>query len=215
MGVDPNDLDSIKQSNEQAIPKGRDRQDERFTDVEQFNKAKYPLRKVTEHVGGHTVTVDSTPGYRIVETAHGSGTHQTWTEDGAEYKMVVGNQHQYVKEGYTLTVDQNGDIRIEGHARLIIGGGAHIEVDGDVSLVATGSMSQHINGNYKTVVLGNMVTSVAGTMSMISQGDQLTKTGANFTTNAAGNYKMNSGGTSTMESGGGMTKKAPKIDLNP
>lgn len=215
MAIDPNDLTSIVKSVEEAFDKERNRERERFTDVKKYSKGKYPMRYVEEHIGGHRVVVDSTPGHRVTETYHGSGTYKLVAEDGSEHRMVVGNKHEYLKQGYTLTVDQNGDIRIEGHARVIIGGGAHIEVKGDVNMVVTGNMTQTVGGDYKQVVLGNMITSVAGTLSTISQGDQLAKTGANYTADVASNYKMESGGTSDMKSGGNMTKKAPKIDLNP
>lgn len=215
MSLDPNDLQAIAQANKQAISKKRNRERERTPDANKYNQGKYPMRNVQEYVGGHRVTFDSTPGHRVMERYHGSGTYEQWSEDGTETKVVVGNVQQHMKEGYTLTIDQNGDIRIEGHARVIIGGGAHIEIKGDVNLTTTGNMTQTVGGDYKQVVLGNMITSVAGTMSTISQGDQLAKTGANYTTDVKANYKMESGGTSDMKSGGNMTKKAPRIDLNP
>jgi hypothetical protein len=215
MSLDPNDLQAIAESNKQAISKQRNRERERTPDASKYNKGKYPMRKVEEHVGGHRITVDSTPGHRVMERYHGSGTYEQWSEDGTETKVVVGNVQQHMKEGYTLSIDQNGDIRIEGHARLVIGGGAHIEVKGDMSMVVTGDMSQTVTGNFNQVVVGDMITTVGGKHSTISQGDQLTKTDANFTTQAASNYKMTAGGTSDMESKGNMTKKAPRIDLNP
>ena len=186
-----NNPKAIAESNTLAIKKTRTRSRTRTPDASKNNNAKYPMRSVQEFIGGHRQVFDSTPGSRVVGTAHGSGTFQQWSEDGTEIKVVVGNKHEHLKEGYTLTIGQNGDIKIEGHARVSVGGGAHIEVRGDVSIVSTGSITQFAAKDYNIVAGGKI--------------NLLARKSLNLSTD----------GTHTVKSGGSLTMKAPKIDLNP
>lgn len=172
MSFDPNDLNAIQTSNEQAIPKERIRKPERTPDPDQFANPRFPMRKVEEHIGGHSFIVDSTPGHRIVERRHGSGTFEQWSEDGMQIKVIVGNSHEHVKEGYTLTVDQNGDILIKGHARVSIEGGAHVEVKGDCDLVVTGNMSHTVIGDYNVEVVGNYNVHATGEINTTADNNQ-------------------------------------------
>jgi hypothetical protein len=151
-----NDLEALAKSNADAISKPRTRATSRTPNAANNNNGLYPLRSSTEFVGGHRQVFDSTPGARVVETMHGSGTFQQWSEDGTEIKVVVGNKHEHLKEGYTLTVGQNGDIKITGHCRVTVGGGAHIEVAGDVSLVSTGTITHYAAKDYNIVAGGKV-----------------------------------------------------------
>ena len=165
------------------------------------------MRNVQEFPGGHRITFDSTPEHRIIERFHGSGTFEQWSEDGTETKVVVGNVHEHIKEGYTLTIDQNGDIKIEGHARVVVGGGVHVEIKGDSTLYCQGDWTHYVGGNYNLVVTGNL--------NMSSGGDHNVATAKNRNVGIRGNDTNNIDGTSDEKSGGKMTKIAPKIDLNP
>ena len=222
MAIDPNDLEAIKQSNKQALTKQRNRETERTPDANKYSKGKYPMRNVQEYVGGHRITVDSTPGYRIMERFHGSGTFEQWSEDGTETKVVVGNVQQHMKEGYSLTIDQNGDIRIEGHARVSIGGGAHVEIKGDATIYCQGDWTQYVNGNYNLTVTGHLSMSSSGNHNVATEGDRNVDIAGNDTnrvdgskdTKISGSNKTETGGKTDEISGGNMTKKAPKIDLN-
>lgn len=222
MAIDPNDLEAIKQSNKQALTKQRNRETERTPDANKYSKGKYPMRNVQEYVGGHRITVDSTPGYRIMERFHGSGTFEQWSEDGTETKVVVGNVQQHMKEGYSLTIDQNGDIRIEGHARVSIGGGAHVEIKGDATIYCQGDWTQYVNGNYNLTVTGHLSMSSSGNHNVATEGNRNVDIAGNDTnrvdgskdTKISGSNKTETGGKTDEISGGNMTKKAPKIDLN-
>lgn len=190
MSIDPNNLESIKESNHQAIPKERTRNRERTPDPKKNRNGKYPMVHSQEFVGGHKLTFDSTPGHRAVEIVHGSGTYWQIAEDGQSTKVTVGNSHEHYKEGVTISIDQNGDIKIGGHARISISGGAHIEVKGDTNLVTMGDMNHFVGGNLNTVVSGDHNMHVSGSLNQTS------------------------GGKFTMQSSGNMSQKAPKIDLN-
>lgn len=222
MSINPNDNESLKQSNIDAIKKQRTRARERTPDASKNNNGKYPLRQVHEHIGGHRTVMDSTPGNRIVETAHGSGTFQQWSEDGTEIKVVVGNAHHHLKEGYTLTVDQNGDIKIEGHARVSVGGGCHVEVRGDVSIVSTGNITTYASGNYNIVAgkkvnilgRGGVNISTDSSINMKAASDLNTDIMGNETNKIGGTREANISGTDKTSSGGTMDLTAPRINLN-
>ena len=190
MTIDPNNLQAIKQSNDQAIPKGRVRDPQRTPDSNKKRAGKYPMVNSQEFVGGHKLTFDSTPGARTVEIYHGSGTYVQISEDGMTTKVCVGNSHDHFKEGVTITVDQNEDKKINGHSRISITGGSHIEIAGDANLVVAGDMNHFVGGNYNAVVSGD------------------------FNMQVSGSVNQTAGGDNTNKAGGNMKMKAAKIDLN-
>jgi hypothetical protein len=210
---------------EAQIKKERTKSNER-NPLEDYKKNRKPipyLNRVTVYPDGTEVHYDSTPGYSCYEFRHSSGHVYQIADDGMETKISVGNVHDYKKEGYTLTIDQNGDITIGGHARISVGGGAHVEVYGDTNLVTTGDMNMYVGGNFNQTVAGEynlnvtgpINTTTGGEHNQYARGNINTNAGANHNADVRGNYKMEAGGGSTMESRGNMTKKAPKIDLNP
>lgn len=191
-------------------------------EIEENTKPKYPLNRVKTYPDGTEVHFDSTEGHSRFEIRHSSGNILQMADDGMHTTITVGNRHDYMKEGLTMTVDQNGDIRIGGHARISVDGGAHIEVMGDTSLVTTGNMTQYIGGNLNTVVKGDHNVQVTGNYGLTSKnntttvrGDHTTNTTGDTTTTIGGSHSTTTKGSSNEESKGGMTKKAPKIDLNP
>lgn len=207
MAINPNDLENIKIANETSLEKERVRDLVRTPNTDENRNGKYPMVFSQEFIGGHKITFDSTPGYRVLELAHGSGTHWQIAEDGKETKIIVGNSHQHYKEGVTITIDECGDILISGHSRISIGGGCHVEVKGDVDLITGGDFNHYVGGNYNLVVMGQY--------NIQTQKDTSFTSGKGFFYNARENYIMKVTGTATFESGGNMTQKAPRIDLNP
>jgi hypothetical protein len=191
MAVNPDNLDELKNSVADAIKKERNRPRSRTPNAAENNNGKYPLRSVQEYIGGHRTIFDNTPGARIVETAHGAGTFQQWSEDGSEIKVVVGNAHQHIKEGYTLTVNQNGDIKIDGHCRVSVGGGVHVEVRGDVSLVSTGKITAFTAKDYNIVA--------GGKVNILGRGGVNISTDSSFKVKAAADQSYKIGGNSFEE----------------
>jgi hypothetical protein len=175
MTIDPNNIDAIKNSNQEAIPKERNRDRERTPDQNKNRKGKYPMVHSQEFPGGHKITFDSTPGHRAIEIVHGSGTTWQIAEDGKSTKVTVGNTHEHHKEGVTITIDQNGDFKINGHARISVTGGAHIEVAGDLNLVTTGDMNHYVGGNLNTVVSGDHNMHVSGQLNQTAGGPMTVK----------------------------------------
>jgi hypothetical protein len=184
------------------------------TEYEENTKPQYPLNRVSTYPDGTEIHIDSTPGHSRYEVRHSSGNIMQMADDGMTTTITVGNRHDYMKEGLTLTVDQNGDIRIGGHARVVVQGGAFVEVLGDTNLVTTGNMVQFVGGNLNTVVGGDHNMQISGNYNLTSKNNTTTVKG-DHQTDTSGTSKETVGGTMDKKSGGTMTKVAPKIDLNP
>lgn len=227
--INPDDIEGLKSAVATAAPKERTRARERTPNAALNNAGKYPLRTVQEYIGGHRTVIDNTPGARIVETAHGSGTFQQWSEDGTEIKVIVGNAHHHMKEGYTLTVNQNGDIKIDGHCRVSVGGGVHLEVKGDVSLISSGKITAFTPKDYNIVAggkvnilgRGGVNISTDSSFKLRAAADQTYKIGGNTIEEIGGNVNSKIGGDANENVGGGKLSKAGtmkfeagRIDLN-
>lgn len=230
MGKIADDIDSIKKSNEDAIKLTRTVYSGRTPDAAKNNNGQYPLRNVTEYIGGHRQVFDSTPGARIIENAHGSGTFQQWAEDGSEIRVVVSNKYEHIKAGYTLTVNQNGDIKIDGHCRVSVGGGAHVEVAGDVSIVSTGTITQYAAKDINLVAGGKINILGNKSLNLTTDGSHTVRVGkdhkstvhgksdnivdGNHTSEIKGNRSAKVTGSEGVTSTGVMTLKGSTINLN-
>jgi hypothetical protein len=230
MGKIADDLESIKKSTTDAVKQPRTVSEGRTPNAAEKNNGQYPLRNVMEYIGGHRQIFDSTPGHRIIEQAHGSGTFQQWSEDGTEIRVVVGNKHEHLKSGYTLTVNQNGDIKIDGHCRVSVGGGAHIEVAGDVSLVSTGSITQYAAKDINLVAGGKINILGNKSLNLTTDGTHTVRVGkdhkstvhgksdnivdGNHTSEIKGNRSAQVTGSEGITSTGDMTLKGKTINLN-
>jgi hypothetical protein len=152
--------------------------------------AKYPYNRVIETWAGHQIQFDDTPGSERIFIRHASGTYQEISADGKMVTYAVGDTKTYNKAGVTLTVDENGDVKMSGHQRLLVGGGSHIEVAGDAGVFVGGNAGiagmGAINLRAKTAYVGT-----------------------------DGDMNMNVGGNMTMETKGTHTIKAAKVDINP
>jgi len=161
-----------------------------------FN-AQYSKVRVEETPGGHKITYDDTPGARRYRLEHPSGTYTEISEDGKVVQVNVANRHVYDKGGLTLSIQENGDIKIGGSARLSIGDGAHIEVGGDAAIAIGGDAVVHSHGNLK-----------------MGAADVYIGSRGNMDLNCSGNFNLLVGGTTNIASDGNMTQSAPRIDLN-
>lgn len=157
--------------------------------------AKYPHNQVTISRSGHEFHVDDTPGAERIRTGHKSGTFFEVSADGKKVELVVADDFKYVKGGLTLTIDNNSDIKIGGHLRLVVEGDLHAEVHGDMSSVVKGdstvatlgdsvsmiagdaytkvqgSMSTQVNGNLNADISGGCEASIKGDVNLVSKGD--------------------------------------------
>jgi hypothetical protein len=172
-----------------------DRDDDRLPETT-FN-AKYSKVSVTETPGGHRITMDDTEGSKRYRVEHPSGTYTEISNDGKVVQVNVANRQVYDKGGLTLTIQENGDIKIAGHVRMSVGSGAHVEIGGDASIAVGGDALVHAHGNLK----------MAG-------GDVYIGARGNMDLNCSGDFNLLVGGSTNIASDGNMTQTAPRIDLN-
>lgn len=159
--------------------------------------AQYPYNKVWETLSGHQIQFDDTPGKERIFIRHASGTYTEISADGKVISYAVGDSKSYNKAGVTFTVDENGDIKMSGHQRIVVGGGAHIEVAGDAGVFAGGDLAAAVIGK-ANIRAKSMYMGTDGDMNM----------------NVGGNLNIKAKGTVTTESGGNNTTKAPEIHHN-
>lgn len=109
--------------------------------------ARYPYNQKIQYEGGHELEFDNTPNAERIRLGHRSGTYFEISPDGRKVDLIVGNHHQYVKGGLTVTVDNNRDTKITGHDRFSIGGDTHVEVVGDKTMAIGGLFALNVNEN--------------------------------------------------------------------
>jgi len=170
------------------------------TGDDDLKEAKYPLTKVVETESGHISVWSDTTGATYVMHAHQSGSYSLMTHDGKTINFSVGDNQTYGKGGVSVTVDENNDMKIHGHNRVVVGGGSYVEVAGhagiavagDTTLVSKGNFRTHCNevyigakGNLNFNVGGDMKVKVSGQTNLESGGDTFIK-GANIKLNDPG-----------------------------
>lgn len=160
-------------------------------------KTEYPYAQVLETESGHLIILDDTPGHSRMVFAHKSGSYTEISEDGKTVNFSVGDNQTYGKGGVSFTVDENNDVKIHGHNRMVVGGGSYIEVAGHAGVAVAGDTTLVSKGSLKASV-DNIYLGAKGNM--------------NF--NVAGNMEMKVAGTTNLESGGDTTMKASNIWFN-
>lgn len=174
----------------------------------------YPYNSAMVTRAGHEMHWDDTPGRERIRLAHRAGTYFEISEDGRKVELVSGNDYKYTKGGLTLTVDNNGDIKIGGLLRLVVGGDTHLEINGNVTASIGGSITAAVNKNAEihagenaTVTAGKDITATAEqniyasagqdmavvvgrNLTAVVQGDSTELTLGNRNFQVAGEYKV-------------------------
>lgn len=158
------------------------------TDDSAYN-GKHPYVHVDESWAGHQWIVDDTPGEEMIRIRHASGSYHELSSDGKSVTYTVGDSKNYGKGGFSATYDENGDVKIHGHNRLLVGGGSHIEVAGDAGVFIGGDAA--IAGIGKVNVRASQVY-------LGSDGD----------------ININSGGAINVKAGGAINMNGATINLN-
>lgn len=197
----------------------------------------YPYNSAMVTRAGHEMHWDDTPGHERIRLAHRAGTYFEISEDGRKVELVAGNDYKYTKGGLTLTVDNNGDIKIGGLFRLVIGGDAHLEINGNVTTSIGGSLTAAVNksaeihaGESATVTAGKNITATAaenvyvsagqdlaavvgGNLTAVVQGDSTELTLGNRNFQVAGEYKVVAS-TITLDASGAISTNGNVIITN-
>jgi hypothetical protein len=128
-------LPKIKKKDYQKVHS--ERISENTLQAKYFSEGEQPFELVCDSVGGY----EFTDGY------------------GRKTSGRCGGVVEYTKTGTTLTVDNNGDVKLAGHNRVLMGGGGHIEVTGDAGIAVGGDTAivgvGKINARAKSVYIGS------------------------------------------------------------
>ncbi len=125
-------------------------------------QGEFPYNRVHITESGHEIHFDDTPGKERIRISHKSGTYTEVSPDGKQVDMVVGSKFDYVKQGYTQTIDKNSDVKIGGASRTNVTGSVHTEIKGDSSTAVNGSTSSLVGGDAVSAVKGDSVTGITG-----------------------------------------------------
>lgn len=185
-------------------------------DEDAFKGGKNPWIKCDRTESGHMTVWCDTKGATYVFNAHQSGTYSLVKHDGTSTSVSVGDIEQYGKGGMTLTVDENQDVKLHGHSRLVMGGGSYVEVAGDgaigvageTTVFSKGNLNAHmdnmymgVKGNAKFHVDGNMDMQIKGDMTTDVAGDQSTKTGGDQSNDVGGDQSHDVSGDTNLKTG--------------
>lgn len=195
-----------------TLPKKRDavpvrHGQNRIDETKSTRKVINPLNWSITYPGGMQQEWDNTPGHERTRFVYPGGSYDQINADGAKTSVVQGNSFEYHKNGVTITVDQNGDVHIDGHQRISIKGGQHMEVKGDVTMVCTGNMTDIVTGNKDSYVFGNASTTVTGTMALNSGKEMALYTPKGMT-------MKGDSGVVVQSPGGDITNKSNKLYHN-
>lgn len=169
-------------------------------------KAEYPYNSVTVTRSGHEFHVDDTPGASRLRQAHKSGTFFEVSEDGRKVELIVGDNFSYTKGGLTLTVDNNGDIKIGGNLRLVVEGDLHAEVKGDMNSIVYGDSTIATAGDSVNMVGGDSYSKVDGSMTV--------KAGGNINAHTDKDAEVTVGGDAAIVADGDIDMEASNIRIN-
>lgn len=151
--------------------------------------SQYPYNKVWESPSGHVIHHDDTPGAERYFHRHPSGTYTEISADGKIINFNVGDSKTYNKAGVSITIDENGDIKISGHSRFVVGGGLHGEIAGEAGIFVGGDLALAGMGNVNMRAKGLYFGS-------------------------DGSLNINCGGNINIVSGGNIKINGKRIDLN-
>jgi hypothetical protein len=110
--------------------------------------AEYPFNRVWETESGHVMEFDDTPGSERVHIAHRSGTFQEIYPSGTKvekivknnYKIILSDDHVYIKGRVNLTVESNVNMKVYGHVNL--------EAHNDINANIAGSVNYTVGGDF-------------------------------------------------------------------
>lgn len=150
-------------------------------------------------------------------TKDGKETHQMWSStgayteirpDGSRIDFSSNNSVSYAKGGTTMSIDNNGDIRLSGHKRINVDVDAHITFGKDVTIMSGGRMAVEAQGGLKMAGSDVGIMSTSGAIAINSDREVAIQ--------SANKTSIHSEGVTTMTTGKGDLHIASggEIDFN-
>lgn len=191
---------------------------------DELTSVKYdPTTKIYQTPDGRVVVHSVRQDVEGILEFQADGSYKVHSNTGSIVEFAANNHLMYQKGGFTMTVDNNGDIRMAGHGRINIDHDAHIEVAKNASIAVNGMTDIHSTGHVKITAAdfyfgatkGSIVfnsardmefTATKGRMTFHSSGVQThTTDSGDFHVNTAGVLDLNSGMDTTVNAQGNMT----------
>jgi hypothetical protein len=176
----------------------------------------YPNQKVWQTQGGIKLVYGDEKGKQFFRLIHPSGTYTEIYPDGKMTTLTVGDAKNYAKGGVTMTIDENGDIKFNGHSKFVVAGGAHIEVAGDAGVAVGGDIAMVGMKSFKMDVQdaylgvrGNLGISVEGSTAIETKGETMIRSdGDMHIKSSGGNVNQDAGADMYLQSGKAKSKLA-------
>lgn len=138
------------------------------------------------------------------------GSFKYHSSTGSVVEFASNNHLMYQKGGFTLTVDNNGDIKMSGHGRVNFDHDTHIEVAKNASIVVNGLAEVHSTGHLKITAAdlylgstkGSVVINAARNLEMTATKGTITQhsTGVHTITTDSGDFHVDTAGMIDMKS---------------
>lgn len=116
----------------------------------QYTKQEYKNNhKIMQWPDGTVIVYNPESNNETLTIYHSSGSYHEFRGTGSMVTFASNNHLMYQKGGLTMSVDNNGDIKLMGHTRLNIDGDLHAEVAKNASLVINGMSEVVSRGHLK------------------------------------------------------------------
>lgn len=173
----------------------------------------YPYQKVIQLQGGIKVVWGDEKDKQFLRVLTPSGSGFEIYPDGKVQHIIVGDSKTYHKGGVSFTIDENNDVKIHGHNKLVVAGGAHIEVAGDAGIAVGGNTVVHGMGDLG-INVKNAYFGVRGDLAMKVEGNTLIDTKGKTDIVSDGNASLLSNSSLDLKSAKKTAIKGSKIALN-
>lgn len=161
------------------------------------------FHKIDQWPDGTTISYNPEGGKETLIVKHSSGSYFEFRGTGSVVNFSSNNHLTYQKGGMTLSVDNNGDIKMSGHGRINVDHDAHIEVAKNASVAVNGMADIHSKGHVKFSA-ADILLSTKGSIVLASGRDIELKAdkgrilqhsaGANQLTTDSGDFHIEVGG---------------------
>jgi len=128
-------------------------------------------QKIWTHPDGTMERIITKEGHETRQYWHSSGSYEENRADGSTIKFYANNITEYAKGSVTITIDNNGDIKIHGHNRINVDTDAHIEVGKHASIVVADMADVYAGGHVKVAATDIALQSTSGSIVLNAERD--------------------------------------------
>lgn len=186
----------------------------------------YGLLKAISYPDGTQIHINLEQGKENFRIFHSSGTYLEIRNDGSMIHHVANNITSYHKGGMSLTMDNNGDVKLDGHMRVALGEDCHVEAGKNLSMVVNGRFELAATGHVKISGADVSISTLGGSVAIAADRDiemlasegrilaqsaavqQYTSVGGDIFIGAGGDVQVNAQGNINQEAQSAVSVKA-------